>query len=81
MAKSWHKKHISTKWGIAIIGFLLLSVILTVFVLSKSQDLRSNAMVKKTDISCVMKNGQSGHCIAVSSNCRTYSTRKTKCQI
>ncbi len=46
MVKSWHNRHISTKWGIAIIGFMLLSIVLLIPILGQNQDPRSNAMMK-----------------------------------
>jgi len=43
MAKKWYKKRISTKWRIAIIGFLLLSVALLIPVVKNSQNINSDA--------------------------------------
>ncbi len=40
---NWHKTHIPTQWGIAIIGWLLVSVILLIPVLGQNQDVRSHA--------------------------------------
>jgi hypothetical protein len=44
MARTWHNKHISTSWGIAILGFLVISLALLIPVLNQYQDIRSNAM-------------------------------------
>lgn len=52
MAKDWHKKHISTKWGIAILGFLLLAGILLVTVLQQSQIFQSDAMRRSEGGGC-----------------------------
>jgi hypothetical protein len=49
MAKGWHNTHISTKWGVVIIGFLLISVIILIPVLGQSQDPRSHASVLRSE--------------------------------
>jgi len=54
----WHKKHISTKWGIAIIGFLLVAVALLIPALKNSQLFQSNALTNS--YSC---NNSGGSCM------------------
>ena len=46
MASNWHNKHISTKWGIALFGWLLVSIALLIPLLGQEQDNRSNAMYR-----------------------------------
>ena len=41
--RSWHKKHISTKWGVIVLGLLLVSGILLVTTLQNTQVLTSHA--------------------------------------
>lgn len=68
MAKSWHQKHISTKWGIAIIIFLLVSLGLLVSILNQSQDARSRATGNDNYIGCTVNgsNGQRpGRCVGL----------------
>lgn len=43
MAKAWHKKHIPTQWGVAILGFLVVSTALLIPYLNQVQSLRSDA--------------------------------------
>jgi len=56
----WHKKHISTKWGIAIIGFLLVSIALLIPVIKNSQSTQSDALAisscVKSGGSCMLRN-------------------------
>ena len=42
--KNLHNKHIPTSWGLAIVGFLLVSVVLLIPLLQKTQIFQSNAM-------------------------------------
>lgn len=43
MTKNWHKNHISTKWGIGILGILLLGLIIFLTQINQTQNLFSRA--------------------------------------
>ena len=52
MAKGLHNKHISTQWGVAILGFFVIVIALLIPVLNQSQTSQSHAMYQP---------GQGGH--------------------
>src|SRR4051812_22311408 len=49
MAKGLHNKHISTQWGVAILGFFIIATALLIPVLSQNQSLQSHAMMASSE--------------------------------
>lgn len=70
---TWHQKHIPTKWGVAVLSFLLLATILLIPVLGQQQNglseaaglSKSDQIVANKHISCSVS-GHTGVCQAVS---------------
>jgi hypothetical protein len=58
----WHKKQISTGWGVAILGFLIIVTIILIAILGQSQTLFSNAATTGVGASCTISDGAKGIC-------------------
>ena len=72
--KTWHKKHIPTRWGIAVLSFLLLATVILIPVLSQQQVSESNAASVATSKQCISYN-TSGKCLLYQTTTTTVNTK------
>lgn len=75
LTKGWHNKHISTKWGVSILGLLVFSLLLLIPVLQKSQNIQSEAAYNRSDPQRVVDCLNSNRNINVSQSTRNRICR------